>query len=43
MNTYKSPYSGRVMCLTQDTSNALHLNLNDIVSLIELLLNKDFN
>ena len=31
------------MCLTQDTSNASHLTLNSIVSLIKLLLNKDFN
>ena len=29
------------MCLTQDTSNALHLTLDGIVSMIKLLLNKD--
>ena len=28
------------MCLTQDNSNALHLTLNGVVSLIKLLLNK---
>ena len=28
------------MCLTQNNSNALHLTLNGIVSLIKLLLNK---
>ena len=43
MDTFKSSYSSRVMCLTHDTSNALHLTLNIIVSLIKLLLNKDFN
>ena len=43
MDTSKSPCSGRVMCLAQDTSNALHLTLNVIVSLIKLLLSKDFN
>ena len=30
------------MCLTQDTSNALHLTLDGIVSTIKLLLSKDF-
>ena len=30
------------MCLTQDTSNALHLTLDGIVSMIKLLLSKDF-
>ena len=30
MDTSRSPYSGSVMCLTQDTSNALHLTLKDI-------------
>ena len=29
------------MCLTQDTSNALHLTLDGIVSMIKLLLSKD--
>ena len=29
------------MCLTQETSNALHLTLDGIVSMIKLLLNKD--
>ena len=43
MDTSESPYSGRVMCLTQDASNALHLTLNGIVSFIKLLLNKEFN
>ena len=43
VNSSKSSYSGRVMCLTQDTSNALHLTVNSIVSLIKLLLNNDFN
>ena len=31
------------MCLTQNTSNALHLTLNDKICLIKLLLNKSFN
>ena len=31
------------MCLTQNKRNALNLTLNGIVSLIKLLLNKDFN
>ena len=43
MDTSKSTCKGRVMCLTQDTSNSLYLTLNDIVSLIKLLINKDFN
>ena len=43
IDTSKSPYSGRVMCLTRDTSNALLLALNGIVSLLKLLWNKDFN
>ena len=29
------------MCLTQDTSNALHLTLDGIVFMIKLLLSKD--
>ena len=44
MDPSKSTYSGRVICLTQDTINALHLILNGTVSLIKLLLlNKAFN
>ena len=43
IDTPKSPYSGRVMCLTRDTSNTLLSALNGIVSLLKLLLNKDFN
>ena len=31
------------MCLTQNTSNALHLTLSDKICLIKLLLNKSFN
>ena len=43
MDTSESPYSGRVMCLTQDTSNGLRLTLYGIVSLTKELLNEDFN
>ena len=38
----KSRYSGRVMCLTLDTSNALFVTLQGLVSLIMLLLQKRF-
>ena len=41
----RSPYYLELesMCLTQNERNALNLTLNGIVSLIKLLLNKDFN
>ena len=40
MGADKSP---RVMCLTTDTSNALHLTLNGLVSLIKFLLKNGFS
>ena len=43
MDVSKSRYSGRVMCLTADTSKALHLMLLGLVSLIILLLTKGFS
>ena len=43
MGADKSPHSGRVMCLTTDTSNALHLTLNGLISLIKLLLRNRFS
>ena len=42
MDASLSKYKGRVMCLTVDTSNALHLILKGIVALIKLLLTKGF-
>ena len=42
MDASKSQHIGRVMCLTQDSGNALHVTLNEILCLIKLLLNRDF-
>ena len=38
MNISESTYSGLVMCLTSDTSNALNVTLTRLVSMIKLLL-----
>ena len=43
MDVSLSKYSGRIMCLTVDTSNALYVNLQGIVALIKLLLTKGFS
>ena len=42
MDTSKSKYSTRVMCLTVDTSRALVLMLTGLTELIKLLLSKGF-
>ena len=38
MNDLGSTYSGHVMCLASDTSNALNVTLTGLVSLVKLLL-----
>ena len=43
MDASLSKYSGRIMCLTVDTSNALYVTLQGIVALIKLLLTKGFS
>ena len=40
MDTSKSVYETRIMQLTKDTSNALHITLNGLVDLVKNLLNK---
>ena len=42
MDTSKSQYNKRVMCLTVDTSNVLFITLAGISALIKLLLSKGF-
>ena len=43
MDTSLSPYSGRVMCLTTDTSKALFRTLIGLVSLIKMLILDGFS
>ena len=38
INDLGSTYSGHVMCLASDTSNALNVTLTGLVSLVKLLL-----
>ena len=39
MNVSESMYTGRVMCLTSNTSNAFNVTLTVLVFLIKLFLN----
>ena len=40
MDTYSASSQVRIMCLTTDTSDALHVTLNGLVSLVSQLLGK---